>query len=277
MIVVRNINNVRTASGALACAFSSRAKFPQLASDAAHVWIVHTGQLPSDCEKIKCFLSVDECEKADRFVFERDRERYIIRRALLRMILGHYLALRPEEVLFRYNQYGKPMLDNKDLFFNLSSSFDCTIYAVAHGRQVGVDIEKIRAFSEMKSVAKRSFSPAEFKFYCSRMKAATQKVFFKYWTRKEALIKAIGSGLSIPLDTFDVSGDAGEAIRPVEIELSKGNQSHWMIFDLDHRPGFASAAAIEGSIAPAFCVRTFNLSCKGSLPIFLSKKSADRF
>jgi 4'-phosphopantetheinyl transferase len=271
------MDDIKTASSASACAFSSRAKFPQLASDAAHVWIVHAKQLPSDSDKIKGFLSFDEREKAGRFVFERDRQRYIIRRALLRMILGRYLALRPAEILFRYNLYGKPMLDNKDLFFNLSSSFDCTIYAVANGRQVGVDIEKVRAFSEMKSVARRSFSPAEFKFFCSREKAAKQKLFFKYWTRKEALIKAIGSGLSIPLDTFDVSSDAGKPVRPVEIELNKGNQSHWIIFDLDHRPGFASAVAVEGSIAPAFCVKTFNLSCKGNIPIFLSKKSGDRF
>jgi 4'-phosphopantetheinyl transferase len=220
---------------------------------------VNFEQKSRDCREIIDILSVDERKKADRFVFEWDRNRYVKRRAILRTILGHYLTLQPQDVTFRYNRYGKPRLKTKSPFFNISSSFNWAVYAVAYVRRVGVDIEKIRAFGEMGLIARRLFSAAEYEHFNSVTENKKQGLFFKYWTRKEAIIKAIGRGLSIPLDTFDVSINADEPVRQVEMRAGKGKIFRWIIYDLD-LPGFASAVAAEGPVSPTLRVIDFRVS-----------------
>lgn len=222
----------------------------ELTRAAVHIWIADVALIRWEYNKIEEILSDDECDRANRYVFERDRRSYMIRRAILRMILGHYLDLRPEQITFRHNRYGKPMLGTQDIFFSLSQSSGCAIYSFAQARQVGVDIERIRAVPDMEQIAKRSFSKAEYESYSSQTKNAKQELFFKYWSRKEALIKAVGRGISIPLDTFDVSTNEDGPARQVEMKTCKGKACLWTIQDIDLRPGFASAVATEGPDLP---------------------------
>jgi 4'-phosphopantetheinyl transferase len=235
----------RVSPGAYLCAFPKK-----LTCEAIDIWIADVALIRWGYNKIKEILSDDERDRANRYVFERDRRSYVIRRAILRIILGRYLDLRPEQITFRYNRYGKPMLDTQDIFFSLSQSSGCAIYSFAQARQVGVDIERIRVVPDMGRIAKRSFSKAEYESYSFQTKNAKQEVFFKYWSRKEALIKAVGSGISIPLDTFDVSTNEDRPARQVEMKTSEGKACLWTIQDIDLRAGFASAVATEGPDLP---------------------------
>lgn len=231
--------------GAFFCVFPKK-----LTREEVDIWIADVALIRWEYNKIEEILSGDECDRAKHYVFERDRHDYMIRRAILRIILGHYLDLQPEQITFRYNRYGKPILDTKDIFFSVSQSSGCAIYSFTHARQVGADIERIRVVPDMGRIAKRSFSKAEYESYSSQMKNAKQEVFFKYWSRKEALIKAIGSGLSIPLDTFDVSTKEDRPACQVEIKNCEGKACLWTIQDIDLRAGFASALATEGPDLP---------------------------
>lgn len=193
-------------------------------------------------------LSAGERQRAARFAFDRDRRRYIAARALLRRLLGERLGERPEAIEFVYGRRGKPALAPRfagsGLHFNLSHCDDVAVYAFARAREVGVDIEKVRPIPDADEIAKRFFSRRENLAYRALAAADRGPGFFNCWTRKEAFIKAHGSGLSLPLDKFVVSLDAPARLlrTDFEPEALKG----WTLHDLSPGEEFAAALALEG-------------------------------
>jgi 4'-phosphopantetheinyl transferase len=156
--------------------------------------------LDVDEAPLRALLSPDEQERAARFVFREDRRRYIVARARLRQLLGARLRVSPEKIEFQYGAAGKPALaaSHGDLRFNLSHCEDVAVYAFADAAEVGVDVEREREIEDAEAIAERCFSPAE--------RDACRALGFLYcWTRKEAFVKALGSGLSSPLPELDVS------------------------------------------------------------------------
>jgi 4'-phosphopantetheinyl transferase len=171
-------------------------------------------------------------------------------RGLLRIILGHYVEAPPEGLRFCYNPYGKPALDptqdRGSLRFNLSHSGGRALYAVARGREVGVDVETIRTEFAGLAIAERFFAPAEVAVLRDLAPEHRTRAFFSCWTRKEAFIKARGKGLSIPLDTFEVSLAPGAPAALLATHDDRDEAARWTLFDLDPGPGFAGALAVEG-------------------------------
>jgi 4'-phosphopantetheinyl transferase len=165
------------------------------------------------------------------------------------MILGHYLALQPAEVSFRYGRYGKPLLDGTDLLFNMSKSAGCAVYAVTRNRRIGVDVEQIREIAEIEQIARQFLSEPEYELLSASSGSKKDKRFFECWTRKEALVKSVGAGLTIPLHTFDVSENLEESVRMVRLECDLGEESAWTICDLEQYAGFAVAVAVESPCA----------------------------
>ncbi len=210
------------------------------------VWRAHLN-LPDDSLKLlESTLSEDETERAARFHFPADRDRFIAAHGCLRDVLARYLHCEPNQLIFSINQYGKPALHDHKLEFNLSHSGDFALAAVTSEREVGVDIERIRSDMELESIARRYFSQSE----VSELLALTseQRIpgFFNCWTRKEAYIKARGLGLSLPLESFDVSLTPNEpaifqATRPDPQEAAR-----WIMLSLDVDPRYAAAVAVEG-------------------------------
>jgi 4'-phosphopantetheinyl transferase len=155
-------------------------------------------------------LSLDENQRALRFRFERDRNRFVVGRGVLREILGTYLQIDPEKVDFNYGPQGKPYLNEPSgyalgsLYFNVSHSADQAIYALGLG-EVGVDLEYVRPIPEMQALIDQYFSVAERRAFGSVSPEQKLKAFYNCWTRKEAYVKACGDGLLISLDQFDVS------------------------------------------------------------------------
>jgi 4'-phosphopantetheinyl transferase len=213
-----------------------------------HVWKAPILQEQSTIPPLFALLSADERERSARFVFERDRNRFVASRAILRLIIARYRSMKPAEIVLAYDSYGKPSLSPDQnlngLSFNLAHSGDRAVYAFARNVQVGIDIEQLRNDLPVLELAERFFSPRERTALRSLPKDERREAFFRCWTRKEAYLKALGQGLSVPLERFTVSAKPDES--PILLEpLPSGNPPDWTILDIPADTGFTAALAVQ--------------------------------
>jgi 4'-phosphopantetheinyl transferase len=196
---------------------------------------------PSEVNRLYVFLSPEERDRADRFRFDRHRREFIVSRGCLREILARYLHIAPAAIGFVYNSFGKPQVEGSRLRFNLSHSGAWAMLAVsAEGIDVGIDIERIDAAFVQDEIPEQFFSPSEVAALRSLPAAEQTDAFFRCWTRKEAYIKARGLGLSLALDSFDVTLTPG---RPAAFLHGAGN---WSLQELAAPNGYAAATSAEG-------------------------------
>lgn len=194
-------------------------------------------------------LTEEERARADRFVFPKHRKRFIHGRGRLREILAAYAGVAPGELRFALSAYDKPSIANTlvaPLHFNLSHSGDLAALGVSRESELGVDIEWIRLLKE--DIAGTYFSASE----CAVLRALPEteqpRAFFECWSRKEAYIKASGEGLSIPLDSFDVSFGPGAAPRFLRIaEPQPQNVADWSLYAFEPEPDCMGAIAVKTS------------------------------
>jgi 4'-phosphopantetheinyl transferase len=195
-------------------------------------------------------LTADERARAERFYFQKHRERFIAGRGLLRHILSRYLGKEPDQLRFCYNSYGKPALTEETgaegLCFNLSHSHGIALYALTHGREIGIDIEYFRPDVETEKLAERFFSPREAAVLRALPEHLRKEGFFNCWTRKEAYIKAEGEGMSIPLSAFDVSLTPGEPAALLRTQKHPQETACWSLQALNPAPSYAAALAVKG-------------------------------
>lgn len=221
-----------------------------LESDEVHVWRSYLDLAASQIQALYQTLSADERSRAERFYFQQDQHRFIAARGILRAILGRYLRVESNQLRFGYGLYGKPALTGEcggeDLRFNLSHSDGLALYAVTRGREVGVDLERIRADFVDEQVAKRFFSPEEVSALQALPAHLQKEAFFNCWTRKEAYIKARGEGLSFPLDKFEVSLSPGAPAALVSTLSDPQEATRWSLHHLFPGPGYVGALAVEG-------------------------------
>lgn len=201
-------------------------------------------------ERLEPILSEDERARAHRFRFEEDRDRFIVARGLLRMILGSYLSADPSELEFSYGEKGKPALKSPNkggwISFNLAHSHEMAIYAVSRNRPLGVDLEFIKDGLADQAVAERFFSVNEVAALNALPAATRKESFFNCWTRKEAYIKARGEGLSIPLDKFDVSLAPGDPAALLKNDRDPEEVSRWSMQAVTTKTGYVAALVAEG-------------------------------
>jgi 4'-phosphopantetheinyl transferase len=190
-------------------------------------------------------LSADERLRAERFVFDADRHRFVATRARLRQLLGARLDVRPEVVELTYGSRGKPALAPRfaasTLRFNVSHTKHHAVFAFCYGSEVGVDLEEVRALPDADDVAEQMFSRLEADTYRALPPHEKPLGFFNCWTRKEAFIKALGDGLSHALDRFDVSLVPGEAARILRVDHTPGEQCGWTLSSFSPAPGLVGA------------------------------------
>lgn len=221
-----------------------------LENDEVHVWRAPLDVEVSQIESHYELLTGEETARAGRYYFDRDRRRFIVGRGLLRIMLGRYLKADPKGIRLGTTPHGKPELagenGNETVRFNLSHSDGLALYAFTRSRRIGVDLELISRHHGDERIPERFFSPREVRAL-RRLSADVQlEAFFNCWTRKEAYIKAIGDGLSMPLDQFDVSLAPGE---PAALFSTKGDPreaSRWSLQALAPEPGYIAALAVEG-------------------------------
>ena len=168
----------------------------------------------SELEINRCFdiLNQEEKIKAKKFYSEEHKRRFIVARGTLKKILGRYLNIPASTIEFTYSSRGKPQLTNKlggeQLQFNLSHSYELAIYGITYNSVIGVDLEYIRPILEVKKLAKRFFCSREYNHISLLTSPELEKTFFKFWTAKEAYLKATGEGISRGLDQVEVSLDS---------------------------------------------------------------------
>jgi 4'-phosphopantetheinyl transferase len=196
-------------------------------------------------------LSADELERAGRFHFARDRDRFVVGRGLLRALLGDHTEVAPAELQFDYSPYGKPRLRRHDgVSFNVSNSANYMVVAVTADVEVGVDIEVLDSKPSDELVARQFFSAAEVRDFLALPLEDRPRAFLTCWTRKEAYIKARGEGLSLPLEDFDVTLTPGVAPQLRRTAWDPAEPSEWLLFDLSERcPGCIAALAVRAERA----------------------------
>ena len=221
-----------------------------LGCDEVHVWRASLDQTPSQIQSFLHTLAADEQARAERFYFERDREHFIVGRGVLRAILGGYLDRVPKCLSFCYGSHGKPALagdsDGDAIRFNVSHSHGVALYAVTRGREVGVDLERVRVNLAVAEIAERFFSRREIAMLRTLPIEVQRLAFFRCWTRKEAYIKVRGEGLSLPLDQFNVSQAPGEPAKVFGTPQDPSATSRWSLQELTPAPGYVAALAVEG-------------------------------
>jgi 4'-phosphopantetheinyl transferase len=187
-----------------------------LSSGNIHVWKIELQSGELQLKSWQETLSRDEVSRAERFHFPIHRQRFIIGRGSLRYILSYYLGVEPAQVQFAYQQHGKPILADRfaesRLCFNLAHSQDLALCAVNYQHPIGVDLEYIRSLSDVESLAQRFFLPGEYDLLRSLPPDQRQHCFFRYWTCKEAYLKATGDGL-IQLEQVEVCLQVGVPAR----------------------------------------------------------------
>jgi 4'-phosphopantetheinyl transferase len=219
---------------------------PELPENEVHIWRASLKVDSAALRRFEGLLADDEKIRAERFIFDRDRNRFIAARGILRDVLGRYLQRPPQDIDFVYGPRGKPAIasggERPSIHFNLSHAHGLTAIGVARERELGIDIELIRPEFAGEGIAKRYFSPKEVNELNRLPTELRTEGFFHCWTRKEAYIKAQGDGLSIPLQSFEVSLTPG-----LPAELNSADGSRWSLRSFAPNSGYVGAIVVEGS------------------------------
>lgn len=217
--------------------------------EATHMWNADLDQSPFVIQRLSALLSSDEKKRSERFIFDKDRNRFVVRHALLRVLLSHYIGTKPDYIQFCYNQNGKPalpeMLNSKDIRFSLSSSRGFCLFAITRCREIGVDIEFSGRSLDGDQIISNFFTEKEKYFFYCLNKKQRENAFFKLWTKKEALIKALGIGLSLPLNSFDVSLLDHEMVELPSVEGLLKKETTWEVNVLNPLKEYLASWAIE--------------------------------
>lgn len=210
------------------------------------VWFVELAANPEAENYFRDFLSADEKERAARFRFAHLTSSFTLARGALRVLLSRYVGAAPGEIRFGYGARGKPYLvwPPAGLGFNLAHSGKLACFAFAAGCEVGVDIEQIRPMRDRDQLVRRFFSREESEEWLTLDESQRGDAFFRCWTRKEAYIKAVGDGLSIPLDSFRVSLRPDEPAALLDVKSAPGEGAKWAIHSLSPGQGYAGALAL---------------------------------
>ena len=229
---------------------SESAGGPRLEAGEVHVWAV---SLNGAHDPFQALLSAAEQARVERLRFADHRCRFTIWHGALRAILGGYAGSEPRALEFTFGPRGKPYLLGAPLQFNLSHSAQLALVAVGRN-ELGVDCEKVRDLEGLEDIARRHFSAVELAALLALAEPERLRGFYRCWTRKEAFIKAIGAGLSLPLDIFDVT--IGEPAVLLAFREGQEDPERWTLADVSPGPDYIAAlAARERGLR----VRTFAL------------------
>jgi 4'-phosphopantetheinyl transferase len=185
--------------------------WPELAGDEAHVWAVPLVMRLAAADQLTHALNLEEQERANDFRLDDARRRFVIARGALRHLLGKYLGLQPGEVTLAQGENEKPILAEvhaaSGLQFNVSHSSDLALIAFASECEVGVDVERVRTVGHFEQISRRFFHPAETQAILGTPTQQRHLAFLRCWTAKEAVLKALGKGITGSLADFQVSID----------------------------------------------------------------------
>lgn len=216
----------------------------KLLGSEVHIWTLPTRSLNAVSDMFELVLAAEELERAGRFRFRHLHETFIIRRGALRCLLGRYLDIHPTDIRLIYGSKGKPVLEaGSRLQFNMTHSGSFAAVAITADCPIGSDLEQIRPLPDIPQIASRFFCSEEAEEIMSLLPGQRERAFFRCWTRKEAYIKAIGDGLSAPLDGFRVTVLPNTPAKFVHLGHGTTEADAWTLHDLCLASGYAAALA----------------------------------
>ncbi len=212
------------------------------------VWRVPLDRAPDEWLRLESVLSADERARAGRFRSEELRHRYGVAHGALRHLLARKLNRAAADLCFESGPAGKPVISSQQgtapPHFNLSHSDNMALIAVSDNRPIGIDIERYRKGIDVAMLTQQYFAPGEARQILSLPDAEQAQAFLTCWTRKEAYLKATGSGLSTPLDSFEVSALPGSAPRLLTVAGDAQAANRWRFVDLGDET-YAATLAVE--------------------------------
>lgn len=222
-------------------------KLPELKHGQVTVWFACVDRPQPGIQEFAAVLSREETARAQRFRSAQDRDRYIVFHGVLRSLLAAYLGCGPRQVDICKGAHGKPCLAGTDcvgaLQFNLSHSGAYAAFAFGRNSSIGVDIEEVREIQEMEGIVAQHFTRREKDALLSCPKDRREEMFYRFWSRKEAVLKAQGEGLLRELDSVDVA--TGEGTGPWLVKVvGEGSVEEYLLFDVDTYKGFSASAAV---------------------------------
>lgn len=244
---------------------------PTLSENDLHLWLLPLDHPPSVIENLAPALDVDERARASRFHVARHQHRFVTRRGLLRGLLGSYLGTAGSLVRFGYGSSGKPCLlrahGEPRLEFNLSHSGAWALLGVTREVPIGVDIEVVAHIPDYMDIARQHFAPGEIRALNRLAPPQLIQGFYACWTRKEAYAKALGRGLLLALERFDVSADLNNPNATLSIAESADAAESYTVWGFKPLPDIWAAVAVRGSelsVRPLRLMRAFWLDSEVS-------------
>lgn len=195
------------------------------------------------------WLSSDEVERADRFRRPTTRHQFVVGRGMCRCLIGERLAIDPCQIRFHLAAHGKPQLaepPSASLQFNVAHTEGMVLCGLVDGLSIGVDIERLGRRTDL-GLAERYFAPSEVDWVFRQPEAEQLPAFLRVWTLKESFIKAIGTGLSTPLDAFAFQQIMSPRPTIEFRDRSLGKGDEWQFFVPELEPGFVGAVAVGGA------------------------------
>ncbi len=213
-----------------------------LPRDDLHAFVLDISTLTLADVRLDHFSSSDR-QRIKHFVHEIDQLRFGIARTALYALCARYMSVNERDIALEFNDYGKPRIRSSELSFNVSHSGMRVALAFCWQHEIGIDVQEVLPQEDLLAVAERFFSPSERRGLAIQQDVLQMESFYRCWTRKEALIKALGLGVSAPLDSFSVEFRAGFPAAIVEMEEPLGPLSEWLLEDLPIAPDYAGAIA----------------------------------
>lgn len=231
------------------------------------VWRIELDQPLDIAANLVEILSAEERERADRFVFARDAARFRLCRAMLRLGLAWYLKRAPREIGLTTGWRGKPRLaEPAGLYFNVSHCHGLALIAFTTAGEVGVDLEAAGRDLEAVEIASSNFTRKEAAMIASAPTSEEQiQLFLRFWTRKEAVLKADGCGILDGLDSVDVTQQAENLVRLQGAGAAEGS---WLVRDMDGIDGFAGAIAARPG---DWSIREWAIRCDDAVRLFQAR------
>ncbi len=210
-------------------------------------------------------LSEEEKERAFGIIASADRNRFIVSRAWLRILLGSYLSEQPEHIQFEYSLNGKPYVKGrKDLQFSLAHTRGMVVIGLLRDDELGLDIEHLDRKIDTTKLSEFIFSPQEAIAFRSYEKGSRQEAFINCWTRKEAFVKAKGAGLSFPVKELEVSFAKDEKAKVLSTLWNEQEKEEWYLESFDLPGNYRAAVAVQGRVSSLelIAIKKFQVTCE---------------
>lgn len=223
---------------------------PVLTNQAIHIIRAF---IPDEFKNYECYwqlLNAEEKDRANRYKFTKDKNQSVLSRGILRRVIATYIPVTAQEVVFSVTKHGKLSLSgiHDNLKFNVSHSEQCILLAFTYKDEIGVDVEYPKNNVDFIGLAKRFFSATEYQELLKLSESERYIGFYNAWTRKEAYIKALGEGLSHPLDSFDVALLPNANIEILRIAQPEHEVKNWSLFAFEPYAEYFAACAIRRKI-----------------------------